>query len=246
MKLLYLSLFFLALQTLLPHKLSQALTPRLIIWNVGQGQWVTYIKNNHCYHMDMGGEFAPINEVLKKCKNKENWIYISHADKDHINFYKRYTRKVNSHCLAHLNKNFLNSTDLQKKQINLCSKTKHSPIKTIYSPNFKLTKNRNELSKVFIVENKILNPGDSLNQNELYWAQKKSLKSITVLILGHHGSLTSNSNYLLSKLPKLKFSAVSARKNRYGHPHGRIGLRLKANNTPVISTEQWSHITILL
>lgn len=29
----------------------------LVIWNIGQGQWVTAINETICFHFDMGGEF---------------------------------------------------------------------------------------------------------------------------------------------------------------------------------------------
>lgn len=246
MKILKLSLLFILLHVFTPHLLTNNYTHQLIVWNVGQGQWLTYIKNNHCYHMDMGGEFAPLRRVLKYCKQKDNIIYISHADRDHINFYGQFTKNVKFHCLVKPNDDFLRLAKLNKKKVTLCPKQINSPIKTIYSPRHKKVKNRNELSKVFIVEGKVLNPGDSLNKNELSWARKNKLKNITILILGHHGSLTSNSNYLIKKLPLLKLTIASARKKRYGHPHGRVRLRFKLNQTPVLSTEHWSHISISL
>jgi len=244
MKLFLLALFFSAIQFLSAHRINIDLRPQLILWNVGQGQWLTYIKNNYCYHMDMGGEFNPKNKVLKYCRFKKNWIYISHADRDHINFYKNFTQQVEHHCLVNPNPNFFKFTKVNKKNVTLCPSKHNSPIATIYNPQLKMTKNRNELSKVFIIENKILNPGDSLNKNERYWAKKEELKYIRVLILGHHGSLTSNSDFLLKKLPNLKYSLASARKKRYGHPHGRISLKLKLNKTPVLSTEHWADIFI--
>ncbi len=246
MKILYLSFLFLVIQILCPHRIDHDYLPQLIIWNVGQGQWLTYIKNNDCFHMDMGGERTPINEVLKRCKKRFNWIYISHSDNDHINFYKTFTRQVNSYCVVNPNKNFYKHVKVKTRTIPVCQSYKNSPIKTIYKPKFRNTKNKNELSKVFVIEDVVLNPGDSLKKNESYWAQKNALKNISILILGHHGSITSNSNYLINKLPNLKYSIVSARKKRYGHPHGRILLKLKANLTPILSTEHWSHISIKL
>lgn len=196
--------------------------------------------------MDMGGEFAPLHKIIKHCKYKNNRIYISHADRDHINFYGRFTKSIKSHCLVKPGNDFLKFAKLSKKTASLCPKQNNTPIKIIYNPRQKKVKNRNELSKVFIIEGQVLNPGDSLNKNELSWARNQNLKNITILILGHHGSLTSNSNYLVKKLPLLKFSITSARKKRYGHPHGRVRLRFKLNQTPVLSTEHWSHISIYL
>jgi metal-dependent hydrolase (beta-lactamase superfamily II) len=58
---------------------------QLIVWNVGQGQWVTIIYPTQCLHFDVGGETAPFRKVIKSCKEKSNKIFLSHGDWDHLN-----------------------------------------------------------------------------------------------------------------------------------------------------------------
>ena len=237
-------IFLFVLINLNSHWLNSELLPQIIIWNVGQGQWITYIKNNNCYHMDFGGEYYPKLLLAKKCKSKKNWLFNSHADKDHINFVFSLKNILPDHCFISPTKKLIKYARIKKHKI--CQLSKKSPIKIIYKPKKSKAKNRNELSRVYLIEGKVLNPGDSLKVNELYWAQKKELNKVRTLILGHHGSITSNSDFLLQKLPQLKYSVASARKSRYGHPHGKVKLRLKLNKSPVLSTENWSHIIIYL
>ncbi len=61
-----------------------------IIWNVGQGQWVTQVSAQSCLHFDMGGgEFFPWTKIHQQCASKNNLIFLSHADDDHINALRR-------------------------------------------------------------------------------------------------------------------------------------------------------------
>ena len=47
--------------------LSRANAPlsetHFIIWNVGQGQWVTAVEFDRCLHFDFGGEFFQLKEI---------------------------------------------------------------------------------------------------------------------------------------------------------------------------------------
>src|SRR5690606_20733785 len=65
---------------------SENLSTRLIVWNVGQGQWVTLTQPQHCLHFDFGGEWNPIRRVLRHCQGKMNFLYLSHFDWDHRSF----------------------------------------------------------------------------------------------------------------------------------------------------------------
>ena len=60
----------------------------LIVWNVGQGAWSTLIQGNNCWHFDAGGEKFPA-AVVPLCRDKNNRLFISHDDMDHISFILR-------------------------------------------------------------------------------------------------------------------------------------------------------------
>ena len=38
---------------------------KLILWDVGQGQWATLISSDYCHHFDMGGEKAPWEKTIQ-------------------------------------------------------------------------------------------------------------------------------------------------------------------------------------
>lgn len=62
-----------------------------------------------------------------------------------------------------------------------------------------------------------------------------------VLILGHHGSKSSTSEYLLNNL-SIRQSISSARWKRYHHPHPQVLARLQIKKIPNLRTEDWGHI----
>jgi competence protein ComEC len=112
-------------------------------------------------------------------------------------------------------------------------------------------KTANEVSRVFVIEKTILAPGDSTEKAEKYWApqltfhqinQTPEQNRIRILVLGHHGSRTSTSAALLSRLPHINAAIVSARKKKYGHPHAEVVARLRNKKIPMLLTEEWGSI----
>ncbi|MCB0415375.1 MAG: hypothetical protein KDD50_13650 [Bdellovibrionales bacterium] len=237
----------LTLLLLTPENLSLASWKELIIWNVGQGLWVTLVTEQACHHMDMGGEKNVIKDVLKVCKNKAHTLSLSHGDWDHLNFVKINKNKLPKLCLLHPPQS---SSDKIKKIVSssglsLCVKANHrnsvKPFQAFYP--FFATPNENAKSLLFYTK-KWLNPGDSEKAQERLWADKIPLQYIEILILGHHGSKTSTSNYLLKHLKNLRIALSSSRKSKYGHPHETVQHRLKKKKVPLIRTEIWGHIKI--
>ena len=80
--------------------MNSAILFSLIVWNVGQGQWITFENPHQCFHFDMGGEKNPIEEVLKTCAHKKNQIFISHEDWDHYSFVQSFLKAQSQSCLA--------------------------------------------------------------------------------------------------------------------------------------------------
>lgn len=211
------------------------------MWNVGQGSWSTLVNSKTCHHFDMGGDFSPLERVKKLCKNKENKLYISHMDWDHISFISQSLRDLSSFCLAHqARRNLKKDRYLQKLKV--CSKKNDEAVRKVFTPqSHKLTEN--ESSHIFIANDIFLVPGDSTSKMEKKWIRKidNSLR-IKTLILGHHGSLTSTSQALLQRLPNLKVAIASARKKKYGHPHIKVVQRLRQRRISLIKTEVWGHL----
>lgn len=199
-----------------PSRLSPNFLPFMVIWNVGQGQWVTYVTPTYCMHIDVGGEVYP-KPVESWCKRKTNYYQISHWDKDHYSFLYKL------------------------KRFNNLSEKIHPPLRILYST--KKFKDKNSNSTIHIL-NDILLTGDSTKKAEKEWAYL--IQKPRLIIVPHHGSKTSSSEYLLSHLRGTKMGIVSARRARYNHPHPKIVARYKKYKIPLLLTEEWGHILIAL
>jgi competence protein ComEC len=210
-----------------------------IIWNVGQGSWSTLVKSQECLHYDVGGEKFP-EAVKTLCSQKRNKIYISHDDWDHIRFLK-VIRKWRNVCLADGPRKFF-STSKEKliEKFAICSDSKTEI-------GFQaLGKTANDLSRVYFEKNPgVLIPGDSSRSAEKIWAPLVAGNKIHWWLLGHHGSLTSNSKLLIEKIGH-PIAIASARWKVYHHPHPLVIARLKMHGIPTLRTEDWGNFWILL
>lgn len=222
-----------ALCTLLlffPRTTSQA-SPRLfVVWDVGQGLWATAVLPHTCIHFDMGGENFTHSHILKKwCFQKNNALALSHLDKDHVRFIKKFSRSFNL-CL-------INKDQFPKhKDVNALDtcKTIHG-LQQIYRSNFTF---KNE-SHIYSWNNTVLAPGDAYKKQERMIHQKLSAR---FLLVGHHGSRTSSSDGWIRRLPSLQQALVSARKKKYGHPHINTVKTFKKYYVPLIETNNFGHL----
>lgn len=214
----------------------------VVIWNVGQGQWVTVIEGGTCYHFDMGGEFFPWVRLKGVCGFRENKILLSHWDWDHIGALAQSKLKRSLPDLCLLKPPLGPSKkrkELMVKRIPRCKEGLQNL--SAWQPQNAL--NSNDSSQVFKYRDVLL-PGDSSKIQERVWSQAPWVKSSRYLVLGHHGSNTSTSAELLKQLPYLRMSFSSARWRRYSHPHPATVARLKMSHTPLLRTEDWGNIWI--
>jgi competence protein ComEC len=227
--------------------------PFAIVWNIGQGQWVTVVTNSTCLHFDMGGE-RTLPPVLHYCFERKNRVYLSHGDLDHIKFLPWGEHHLPQLCDAAPPLDKINQRKQSMvAQVPICHyeiTTGEVKVVEITPPIDEKSSGHNELSRVFVVEgpnHSILIPGDSTADAEKVWAKKlRSLPPIQILVAGHHGSRTSTSADLLNALPQLEVVIASARKSRYGHPHPEVVSRLHSRHVPLFSTEQWGSIAVQL
>jgi len=220
----------------------------LIIWNVGQGQWISEVHPELCLHYDMGGEKSPGLAITRLCRKKKNFILVSHWDWDHISWIASYSSQVDFACLlpppkppkSKRKKKSLESVKYcQTKELRAIE----AFIEVIYRP--PESGDANAASQVFYSKTfKTLIPGDSPRRAEEIWASQAP-RSSEGFILGHHGSKTSTSLSLIRALPNLKWSIASARKSRYGHPHPETESLLKKEKVPLLRTEDWGHLHFL-
>lgn len=230
-------------------KLNFALSPphtdQWVVWNVGQGQWVTHVESLSCEHFDVGGEFGSFRSIrrslLSQCAGKQNRLFLSHWDYDHFLNIPSLAKAVPHLCWAILPE-FAQHKKMAVKilelQIPICAGTQTK---------FHLwipwsARNTNEASIVF-QKNSVLLSGDSPIQQEKIWAEEiPHLHETRALVLGHHGSRTSTGKDLLSHLTNLKYAIASARYRKYRHPHPDTLKRLSEFQIPVLKTEDWGNI----
>ena len=220
-----------------PQKLT------VVIWNVGQGQWVTVIMPEKCIHFDMGGEFYPLNPIKQNCSRKTNHAFLSHSDWDHISALKKVRNILRNLCIEELPKVVTSKKKLTLLQSWPLCKNSLDPDIDRYSSN--QSSNSNESSTVFGFRGFLL-PGDSPKSQEYFWKNLSWVQRSKVLVLGHHGSSTSTSDELLLHLPRLRLAISSARWARYRHPSPQVILSLKRSRVSLLKTEDWGNIWIPL
>ncbi len=216
-----------------------------IVWNVGQGQWTSFVTSDICHHFDLGGEFFPLKKIRKKCYAKNNHLYISHWDSDHMSalrFLKKWPkicRQEDPIGSAKENKlNLLNHFSLCNA-INSNSLAVEKIFPLGIEENF-LPDISNAKSKVYLVKDWLIS-GDSRAEEELLWAPRLAKKIVKGFVIGHHGSKTSNSDYLLRQLPALQWAIASSRWRRYKHPHPLVINNFKKHNKKILRTEDWGN-----
>lgn len=229
---------------------TQFQAKEFIVWNVGQGSWATIVNHTQCLHFDMGGEKAPFDAIEKTCVDKENLIFYSHWDWDHIAFTQKARKILPKLCVAAIPGGpAKKSKKRQLKKIPKCKDWPEEVQEIHFSPDRSSKKSwrtPNAYSRVFTWNNIFLISGDSPVIAEKMWSQKLQSQPIKWFLLGHHGSHTSNCKELFSSLPKLVGTVSSSRRKRYNHPHPKVLAQLKKRKLPVITTEDWGHLRFQL
>ncbi len=226
------------------------LDEQFIVWNVGQGQWTSEVHNNFCLHFDLGGERNVSYEVLRFCRNKMNYLHLSHWDWDHISYAAKFAALTPQVCLFR-RPTGPSSTEKMNliEQIPLCNTEQLHEVAewtlALHTPSKAKKGDSNSLSEVMYSKAfKIVIPGDSPKTQEKFWAEKAPARSLG-LVLGHHGSRTSTSLQLLEQMSHLQWAVSTARKKRYGHPHTEVVALLKKEKVPLLRTEDWGHLHFL-
>jgi competence protein ComEC len=226
--------------------ISQQTASFLVVWNVGQGQWISHIEPTLCLHFDMGGEKAPWPALQRLCgSNKLNLLILSHWDWDHINFSQRALQRLSQLCLFAPPQGL--GKENKKKWLDKIPKCpylhRQSQLPTQYLNTRTHLKNSNDNSRVVFWQNEVLFPGDTSSRCENLWIKELTPNLfLPLLIVGHHGSRFSSGQKLLQSFAGIRQAVASARRSRYGHPHKDVKQRLSARGVPLISTEIWGNI----
>ncbi len=227
-----------------PVPIPESPRPYMIIWNVGQGAWTTVLVGEECWHFDMGGETFP-KAVEKLCRAKQNRLFISHDDWDHIGFIPRLASWPRV-CLYQSTRQ-ISSPRKQKifDHLLLCDSKLQGLAQVREVEDSVHGKESNDLSRVYYLPiAQALFPGDSTSLEENWWARNTQNLKIKWWLLGHHGSQFSSSQKLMDELHHPWAAISSARYKRYRHPHPLIQARLKLNRIPLLRTEDWGDLWI--
>ena len=214
----------------------------LVVWNVGQGQFVTAIQEDTCLHFDVGGEFIPFRRIFNFCRDRQNKIFLSHWDWDHIGGLAKWPKALTESCIAIAP---IGPTSVHKKNIlsrfATCENapTAAESMTKTWTP--KISKDTNSESHVTVFKDFLI-PGDSPKTQERLWEHLPWIQQSHILILGHHGSRTSTSPELLNQLPHLSMAVASARWARYKHPHTETVALLRKRHIALLKTEDWGSI----
>ena len=223
----------------------------IIFLDVSQGDSMLYITKNQSkvYMFDTGGirNRSVSDNSLMYLKSlgisKIDYLILTHGDYDHcgdaenvINKFKVKNVIFNNDGFKPLEKNIINI--LNKKNI-LYYKSKDVSLPNITFLNTMLFDNENDNSIITLINEsglRFLLMGDAGKDAENAIMNKYILKDITILKVGHHGSITSSTKTFINFI-KPKFSIISVgNKNRFGHPNKEILNNLKQSK--VYRTDQ--------
>ena len=213
-----------------------------IVRNVGQGLWTTRVTNSTCEHYDFGGEIFQVRKLKKKfisqCFGKLNVLHLSHMHEDHYAFLDLIVRNSSRACWA-----TRPPEPIKQEPVGIPYCHDRGTSQILFYNMEKVNKNDRSIVQL---SHQVLIPGDSSIKMEKIWVQRlKGLKyPVKYLLLGHHGSRTATGDDLLVNLPELKMGFVSARFQKYHHPHVQTTKKLREHKVPLIKTEDWGDIRI--
>ena len=222
----------------------------IIFLDVSQGDSMLYITKNQSkvYMFDTGGirNKSVSDNSLMYLKSlgisKIDYLILTHGDFDHcgdaknvINKFKVKNVIFNNDGFKPLEKNIINI--LNKKNI-LYYKSKDVILPNITFLNTMLYDNENDNSIVTLINEsglRFLLMGDAGKDTENAIMNKYILKDITILKVGHHGSITSSTKTFINFI-KPKFSIISVRKNKFGHLNKEVLNNL--DNSKIYRTDE--------
>lgn len=205
-----------------------------IIWDVGQGSWSTAVEEKFCVHFDMGGQKAPPREaLLYYCGTKKNYLALTHLDKDHIRFIKKFASALRL-CLI-TKKSFPKNKAVQS--LKSCNETPYGLHQVMVADFLE----RND-SHVYLWNNTALITGDLPRRGELRLIPKLRKNKIRFFLAGHHGSKTSSHPQFVRRLIHLEQVLISAKKYTYGHPHEITRKTFKKSGVPLVETQHFGSL----
>ena len=219
----------------------------IIYFNVGQGDMSLIKYLDYTVLIDAGSTKAGVasNVLTNFCKKKGiseiDYLIVSHAHLDHYNGIIEISKKIRVKNLVYARDDVIECIQEQETlnvNINKIKKLAGDSIKLLDNFNIEIIspseetivdadiKNSNSLVCVVNINNKkYLYTGDATTASEKYFL-KNYIGKVEVLKLGHHGSKTSTTDYLLLQTNPNNI-LISCKRNVFGHPHVEVIERIK-------------------
>ena len=241
-------------------KIHARASEKVIYWNIGQGDFISYVGSSVCLIFDVGGSFKiPQKDLMllrRECPSRTVELYVSHFDKDHIvNFQRLMTYVfVSTAYFSHLDpstqlgRKFLEQLKFQNAKIiqiraGFSKSYGTVQLKCLWPLPGVLSKSENDRSLVLdlkVHSRSFLFTGDLPSKME----KKFSPGLSRILKAGHHGSRWSSSQKFLEAIhPSLCIVSVGAY-NHYGHPNSEALKRMVEAHCAILRTDKLGDITI--
>lgn len=210
----------------------------LILWNVGQGQWITIKESTQCLNIDMGGEFKILKKYEAVC-GRSGVAVFTHSDQDHISFanqtsihISKWPRILKSKKSTKMMR--LNTSPLPSEFSDLKYFTINDPIQKTLTNGYSTSYAYSD----FLIPGDLGTNGERLLLKEIKLQRFKLPK---IIVASHHGSrFTLSTEWQLET--RMSTYLVSARQARYGHPHTDTLKKWKKNKNAVLKTEDWGNL----
>jgi competence protein ComEC len=213
---------------------------------------MSFIGEKSCIFFDSGGNLelnrSAIRYLQTQCFTKNNFLFISHYDADHIRKFKKINQilNLNKVYVPHLQpqtamgRKFLEYFKKSGIQVEVIShfqeKIDDLEIKQIPHHSDKSENSKSLLLLLNYHGKKLLLTGDLQSTFE-----PAHLPFVDILKVGHHGSKYSTSKNTLANL-KPKTCIISVGKNSYGHPNKDVCNRMMQVHCSILRTDTLGNI----
>ncbi len=230
----------------------------VIYWNIGQGDFISFINRKICLIFDVGGSFrVPENDLIElrdQCPGKRVKLFISHFDKDHISNYRRLMTYLNveESYFSHLDSRskfgqklldqlkFQNSKIFEIRQ-GFRMTSEGIKLVCLWPPRGPLRKAENDRSLVLKLEVK---KRSFLFMGDLPSKLEKKLPAVKaeVLKVGHHGSKYSSDIKFLERVHPAACVVSVGKGNTYGHPSDLALKRMGLAHCAILRTDTLGNV----
>lgn len=226
--------------------------------DVGQGQCILLQSEGRTFLVDCGGDSDEMSAdlaaqtLLARGIHALDGIILTHYDRDHMGGLPYLLTQLETDMLIlpdtedREKRSLLPPTNGETVLVSDTLKAEYGNTKlTVFGPVYSAYSNENSLCVLFETENcVILITGDRSGFGERMLLREFDLPDVDILVAGHHGSMYSTTEELLSCVtPETVLISVSE-DNNYGHPAPELLARLEERGCEIYRTDESGTITI--